>query len=130
MNQHEISSTLDNLTVIDTIIGEIKVLTDVSESFDFRFRLVLAELISNAIIHGNRYDATKKIFIDFFLVEGKVKLCIKDEGVGFDPFVIPNPTSLQNIEKEGGRGIYLVKSISEEMEYCKKDNCIYFSIKL
>ena len=125
-----VTTNFENLTVIDSILDILRKESLISDSFEFRFRTVMSEIISNAMIHGNQLDPIKKVFVEFYLEGNHVCLCVQDEGFGFDPFNIPNPTTSQCIEKEGGRGIFIVKNLVDDLSYCSGENAIRFSIKL
>jgi serine/threonine-protein kinase RsbW len=72
--------------------------------------IALREALANAVLHGNRLDVTKKVHIRCRVRPGKeVSIEVKDEGSGFDPTRVPNPTASENILATGGRGIYLMK---------------------
>ena len=82
--------------------------------------LALEEALANAIIHGNRGDPSKKVEI-FGACEDheKLLLVITDEGEGFDPPAIPDPTLAENIYSTGGRGIFLMNRLMDQMEFRK-----------
>jgi serine/threonine-protein kinase RsbW len=77
----------------------------------------LTEAVNNAMQHGNRYDDRKKILISYRQQPHQIRLIISDEGSGFDPFTIPDPTSEDRVEEEGGRGVYLMKQLTDEIHF-------------
>ena len=77
----------------------------------------LTEAVNNAMIHGNRMDEQKEIMVSCHEQEHQIQLYISDEGSGFDPFEIPDPTSDARIEKEGGRGVFLMKELAHEIHF-------------
>ncbi len=79
--------------------------------------LALSEASSNAIKHGNKSDSSKAIEIEIEIDEEKIDVKIKDEGEGFDPSAIPNPTDPENILKESGRGLFIINSFVDELNY-------------
>ena len=79
--------------------------------------LALSEASSNAIKHGNKNDSNKKVNIEIIIDEKKIEILIKDEGSGFDPSVIPDPTEPENLLKESGRGLYIIKSFVDDFFY-------------
>ena len=81
-------------------------------------RLVLSEAIANAIIHGNREDRAKEVTICGGLDHGDgLLLVITDQGAGFDPTSVPDPTSDQNILATHGRGMFLIKHFMDQVEF-------------
>ena len=77
----------------------------------------LTEAVNNAMQHGNRYDNTKKIVVAYCEAPHQIRLTISDEGSGFDPYKIPDPTENDQIEVEGGRGVFLMKQLTDEMHF-------------
>ena len=95
-----------------------------SERDLFGVRLALEEAIVNAIKHGNGMDASKQVHIDCTFQEDRVKIVIRDEGPGFDVQSVPDPTADENLDKPGGRGIMLMRSFMNRIEYNDSGNRI------
>lgn len=83
----------------------------------FGVRLALEEAIVNAIKHGNKYADDKQVKIAWEIDDSVVKIEIEDEGAGFDPGDVPDPTLLENLERPSGRGIMLMKNFMTNCEY-------------
>jgi len=79
--------------------------------------LSVAEAASNAILHGNKNDKNKKVFILMEVDDEKVIIRIKDEGKGFDPSKVPDPTIPENILKDSGRGIHIMNNFLDKLTY-------------
>jgi len=80
--------------------------------------IALREALANAVLHGNRQDAEKKIQVNCRIqFGGEVSIVVKDEGDGFDPNKLPDPTAIVNIESEHGRGIYLMRALMDEVHF-------------
>ncbi len=79
--------------------------------------IAVTEAVNNAIKHGNSGDKLKNVFLSLILEESIIKFVVKDEGRGFDFENLPDPTSPENIEKPGGRGIFLMKHLSDEVRF-------------
>lgn len=77
----------------------------------------LTEAVNNAMQHGNRFDDHKKILVSCREKPNQILLSISDEGSGFDPFKIPDPTTEGHIEVEGGRGVFLMKQLTDEIHF-------------
>jgi serine/threonine-protein kinase RsbW len=90
--------------------------------------LCLSEAVINSIEHGNKYDVNKEIHIFADCVSRTLKVKIKDQGKGFDHKVIPDPTKKENLRKECGRGIHIMKSLSDKIIYNKNEISILFKI--
>jgi serine/threonine-protein kinase RsbW len=79
--------------------------------------IAVTEVVANSIVHGNKRDSSKKVTIEFVLDEENIMVLISDEGTGFDPGDIKNPTEPENILKESGRGVFIVKSLMDDVRF-------------
>jgi serine phosphatase RsbU (regulator of sigma subunit)/anti-sigma regulatory factor (Ser/Thr protein kinase) len=86
------------------------------------FRLALDELITNATIHGNKEDPKKKVFVRYTMHQGLIKMMVRDEGSGFERDSSTFMLDRDQIYEAGKRGVYLVKSIMDEMYYNETGN--------
>lgn len=86
---------------------------------DYRINIPLAcdEAITNAMIHGNKSDAEKKVSVQIYISSSRIKLRIKDQGEGFDVEQVANPIASENLMRSSGRGVYLMRSIMDTVEY-------------
>jgi len=91
----------------------------------FAIHLALEEALLNAIYHGNKQDAGKQIKVEYFVTPAKFEVSITDEGVGFDPDVVADPRAEENLRKCCGRGLLLMRSYMDEVEYNETGNCVH-----
>ena len=77
----------------------------------------LTEAVNNAMQHGNRYDDDKEILVSYHEKPNQILLTISDEGSGFDPYEVPDPTTEDHVEVEGGRGVFLMKQLTDEIHF-------------
>lgn len=93
----------------------------------------LTEAVNNAIIHGNQYDENKKVMVKCKTSTRGIQFSIVDEGKGFNPENIPDPTSDEKIETCGGRGVFIINALADKVAVKNKRNCntveIYFKAK-
>lgn len=76
------------------------------------------EALANAVIHGNREDASKQVHIHYACRPGEdIAIVVRDEGTGFNPEKVPDPTAPENIEAEHGRGILMMRAFMDEVRY-------------
>jgi len=116
----------------DTVAGQevqeriIKVLEEqnFSEREIFGVRLALEEALVNAIKHGNQMDPRKSVRVVCQINSDKVRIEIEDEGEGFCPSEVPDPTDDENLEKPCGRGIMLMRAFLNVVEYNEYGNCV------
>jgi serine/threonine-protein kinase RsbW len=90
----------------------------------FAVHLSLEEAFINAIKHGNRMETTKAVKVDYSVEPDKIEICMTDEGEGFDPTVIPDPRYGDNLYKPAGRGLLLIRSYMDVVEYNKRGNSV------
>jgi serine/threonine-protein kinase RsbW len=88
----------------------------------FSVRLALEEALVNAIKHGNQMDRAKKVFISYRFVADRLEVQITDEGTGFDPNDVPDPTAVENLERPCGRGLMLMRHYMTEVAYNERGN--------
>lgn len=90
----------------------------------FGVRLAIEEALVNAIKHGNRMDPTKTVRITCQVAPHKVRIEIEDQGQGFLPEQVPDPTSDENLERPCGRGIMLMRAFMSTIAYNASGNCV------
>ena len=95
-----------------------------SEEDIFAIHLSLEEAFVNAVKHGNKMEPSKAVKVDYLIEQDKVEICMTDEGEGFDPEVIPDPRYGDNLYKPAGRGMLLMRSFMDVLEYSKKGNSL------
>jgi serine/threonine-protein kinase RsbW len=90
----------------------------------FGIELALEESLTNAIRHGNRFDASKKVLVECKVSEERFWLRVRDEGPGFCPQDVPDCTADENLDCPGGRGVALMKAYMTRVEYNECGNCV------
>lgn len=88
----------------------------------FGVRLALEEALVNAIKHGNQQDPSKQVHVCCQISQEMVRIVIEDEGSGFSPEDVPDPTQDENLEKPCGRGIMLMRAFLSVVEYNERGN--------
>ncbi len=89
-----------------------------NEDAVFAIRLAAEEALMNAIRHGNGFDESKKVLIDYEVTADQIEIAVTDEGEGFDDLSVPDPTRDENLEKPCGRGVMLIRAFMDSVEYC------------
>ncbi len=84
-----------------------------------RLGMAVREAVTNAVTHGNVYSADKRVHFSVEVNEGRLVVSVKDEGAGFDPSEVPDPTLVENILKASGRGLLMMRSLVDEVELRK-----------
>ncbi len=93
-----------------------------SDDAIFAIRLALDEAISNAVRHGNKSDPAKPVHIDYHVDADAATIAIEDQGHGFHPDCLPDPTADENLEKPCGRGVMLIQAYMTEVSYNERGN--------
>jgi serine/threonine-protein kinase RsbW len=115
-NYHlEIKSDPNNLIIVEEFFNQIAVEINLPEKRFPELMVALTEAITNAIIHANKKDPSKMVYIDFIVEDKMLTIKVKDEGNGFDPSIIPDPTQPENLFRDSGRGVYLMKVYCDEV---------------
>ncbi|MGD9253822.1 MAG: ATP-binding protein, partial [Holophagae bacterium] len=84
---------------------------------DYWLSTALREAVANAIRHGNQNDPTREVRIDFEIVDSVVTIRVEDEGDGFDPTGIPDPTDPANLLRPSGRGIFYMRQFMSQVDF-------------
>lgn len=107
--------------VIDELLAELHKL-NWGENDLFGIHLAVEEALVNAIKHGNRNDRSKQVHVLFQLSEKNIHVKIADEGAGFDPAAVPDPTDEENLEVPSGRGLMLMRTFMTQVEFNETGN--------
>jgi serine/threonine-protein kinase RsbW len=113
----EIPSISENIRMIESFIDNARERFKLDDDIYGNIMIAITEAVNNAIKHGNGSDSSKNVSLSLSLEESLIKFRVQDEGHGFDYENLPDPTSPENIEKPGGRGIFLMKHLSDEVEF-------------
>ena len=107
----------------------LKALNNIScaEHDIFSVRLALEEAVMNAIKHGNKLDAHKKVRISYRLIDKKIEITVEDEGNGFDPIKIPDCTRDDRLELPFGRGLFLMRTYMDKVDFNEAGNKVMMS---
>lgn len=116
----EIPSLLENIRMIESFIDNVKEEYNLDDGIYGNIMIAVTESVNNAIRHGNKLDPNKNVKLSLQLNESQVKFLIEDEGPGFDYNNLPDPTAPENIEKPGGRGIFLMRHLADEVSFKEK----------
>lgn len=114
-----IQSKIENVSLVENLIDEVAI--DLSIISDLYGNVLIStiEAVTNAIVHGNNNDPQKNVTIEVIKEDKKLTIIVEDEGNGFDLNKVPDPTKPDYIEKPDGRGIFLMKNLTDDMEFEK-----------
>jgi len=109
---------------IDVITAESVACGVPDDVAQFKLRVALSEALSNAIIYGNGLDASKPVEVVLRVVGRRVEIHITDQGAGFDPETIPDPTAADRLECPDGRGLFLIRNLVDDVMFNDRGNAI------
>lgn len=121
------AASSENLSLVEKLIDEICSEYNINEDHYGNILVALTEAVNNAIHHGNKANPQKMVHISFKTSGNELCFTIKDEGSGFDYNNLPDPTDPENIEKPNGRGVFLMRHLSDAIEF--RDNGTTVDIK-
>lgn len=124
INTIKIPSELKELRKVSS-----KILDDISsykveETLLFDIRLCVDEAVRNAMVHGNRCEQNLSVTVNYWVEDSRLVIEVEDEGKGFDHKNLPDPTSEENIMRNSGRGVYLIRRLMDEVAYNETGNKI------
>jgi len=118
------SSSTAIIKVCKQLLVEIEASNYSTEEI-FSVHLALEEAFINAIKHGNKMDSSKAVQIDYVIGPEKVEITMTDEGQGFDPRTVPDPRVEENLYKTEGRGLLLINSYMDEVNFNETGNRVH-----
>ncbi|MBX2975448.1 MAG: ATP-binding protein [Ignavibacteriaceae bacterium] len=113
----EIESDSNNLITVEEFINYVASDVNLDPEKLPGLLIAITEATTNAIIHANKKDVTKKVVLDIQLQNSQLIIKVIDQGQGFDPTKIPDPTEPENLLKDSGRGLYLMRVFADELKY-------------
>jgi len=124
-----IESTIENLRIVENAIDEATNLIGISQDNYGKVLVSAMEAVNNEILHGNRSDPDKMVDIEISSINDQLHITVTDEGSGFRPETVPDPTTPENIEALNGRGIYLMSHLADKIQYSEKGNSVTMTFK-
>jgi serine/threonine-protein kinase RsbW len=113
----QVPSMIENIRMIESFIDNAKEKFHLDDDIYGNIMIAVTEAVNNAIKHGNNSVKSKNVYLSLSLHDSLIKFIIKDEGEGFNYDGLPDPTAPENLEKPGGRGIFLMRHLSDEVQF-------------
>lgn len=124
----KIKSSKSELKKVEQFLKKFFGFYKIPEKYFNNTLLCISEAILNSIVHGNKNDKARLINIQIHYKIKEILIKIQDEGDGFDYNSVKNPTIKENIKKESGRGLHIIKSLADKIHHNTCGNCIQFKI--
>ncbi len=118
----KIESNIVNLRIVENAIDETTNEIGITQDNYGKVLVSTLEAVNNAIIHGNKSNPEKIVDIEIAFKSNNLKIKITDEGIGFRPEEIKDPTMPENLEALNGRGIFLMSHLADKIRYSKRGN--------
>lgn len=125
----KIESKMANLRVIENAIDEITNVAGIKQDDYGKILVATLEAVNNAITHGNKAIPEKLVDVEIEFENGEMKITVTDEGQGFNPAEIPDPTKPENIEELSGRGVFLMTKLADSISFNEKGNSVTMNFK-
>ena len=113
----EFPSLVENIRIVESFIDNAKEKYKLDDDLYGNIMIAVIESVNNAIIHGNQLSKDKLVQLSMVLEENSVIFLVTDQGKGFIANDLPDPTAPENLEKTGGRGIFLMKHLADEVNF-------------
>ncbi|MBL4650081.1 MAG: ATP-binding protein [Aureispira sp.] len=121
MTELVLNLTLDshpkNIAEVEPYVTQVVQKYEINQELYGNMLITLTEAVSNAIIHGNSAKAAKKVVVSTNCSNQRICFTIQDEGAGFNPDTLPDPTAPENILTPGGRGVFLMRQLSDAVTF-------------
>lgn len=125
----KIKSVPSSIRIVEKAIDEVAAEIGVSQENFGKILISTIEAVNNAIIHGNNSIADKVVEVNIRYKNDELRIKVTDEGLGFNPGDVPDPTTPGNIESLNGRGVFLMSRLADKIKYSKKANTVTMIFK-
>jgi serine/threonine-protein kinase RsbW len=125
-------SRKEEIARVENAVNRIRKIVSLDDGLMYRLLVCCTEAVNNAIIHGNRSDPKKKVTLRCTVGKRTLTICVSDEGKGFDPDTLKDPRKDENLLKENGRGVFLMRSLMDKIAFkrTKKGYAVEMKVKL
>ena len=116
---YTLESTLESVNKAEQAAAEVAAKSGFDEDECGRIAMAVREATVNAVLHGNHYDPAKRVTVSFESTPERLTASVRDQGSGIDPATLPNPLAPENLLRQSGRGIFLIRAFMDEI--CFRD---------
>ncbi len=117
-------------SAVEYVMSRCRTCSAQAKRLNFNFRVGLTEALANAMLYGNADDPSKRVMVEVTLAEGRLEVKVKDQGQGFDPASIPDPTRPENLTRPCGRGLFLMRELLDEVCFNERGNEVTLVLRL
>jgi serine/threonine-protein kinase RsbW len=113
----DVATRLEMLDIVQTVLTQVCTIVGFEDETTHYLAVAVRESVVNAMKHGNKQDESKRVRVQFALLDQALEVRVEDEGPGFEPQEVPNPLAPENLLKAYGRGIFFMKQFMDEVSY-------------
>jgi serine/threonine-protein kinase RsbW len=129
MESITINSDVEKLRVVETLVDTLSKKLGIPDEVYGKILISTVEAVNNAILHGNKGDASKMVTVNFTADGNTFDVTVTDQGEGFKYDTLPDPTDQANIENLHGRGVFIMRSLADAIEYNDSGNEVKMSFR-
>jgi len=126
----KLASNPGNIAEVEGFVQKLVSRYKISPDKQCNILISLTEAVTNAIIHGNRKDESKEVQVRLNKVKNNLSFRVSDQGTGFDYKSLPDPTAPENLTKCGGRGVFLMQQLSDDIRFFDNGRTVEMQFKL
>lgn len=123
----EVPALTENIRMIESFIDNAREKFHLDDDIYGNIMIAVTEAVNNAIKHGSHSDSSRNVNLSLLVDGSTLKFRVEDAGTGFDFHHLPDPTAPENIEKPGGRGIFLMKHLADDVEFLEGGRVVELS---
>jgi serine/threonine-protein kinase RsbW len=123
----EVPALTENIRMIESFIDNAREKFHLDDDIYGNIMIAVTEAVNNAIKHGSSSDSSKNVHLSLLVEGSTLKFRVEDAGRGFDYMHLPDPTSPENLEKTGGRGIFLMKHLADDVAFLEGGRVVELS---
>jgi len=113
----EVPALTENIRMIESFIDNARERFHLDDDIYGNIMIAVTEAVNNAIKHGSNSDSARNVNLSLLVEGDTLKFRVEDQGLGFDYLHLPDPTAPENLEKPGGRGIFLMKHLADDVSF-------------
>lgn len=125
----QIESKPESIHIIERLVDDLKGEYNIHEDAYGNILVAVTEAVNNAIQHGNKYNPNLKVKISYEVESDTISFVITDQGKGFDYYNLPDPTAPENLEKPTGRGVFLMKHLTDQIIFSHNGSSVELFFK-
>ncbi|HEB62192.1 MAG TPA: ATP-binding protein [Bacteroidetes bacterium] len=126
----KLTSNPRNIARVESFVEKLVEKHKISPDIYGNILISLTEAVNNAITHGNSNDESKLVIVNLLRKENLLEFKVTDEGSGFDFNQLPDPTAPENLLKIGGRGVFLMRQLSDSIKFMNNGSCVKISFHI